>query len=317
MQQLPAGQGSRDRHATIHTHHAAITGPRDGVGDHSKSDVPAPRPIQSDAVRLHGVGDGAGPPELHPADLGYPYLSVAAVEPCDVAWFDGYLSESFVLAGFAPRRTTMGTVKEKAHRLGEVPQRLLLHSLRPCRQPVVFRARRGQLGALLFEGGRLATWLPVPLLLHGKIPHKPGMTTVLDQYCRLLDTGKQPKPAHINNLGSTTDNKPERREAVFPPPAKARDFHAADLMSGELARLLQGAVGDPLTVANEFAEVQVRRVDTRNGSRLLISAPRTGQWISLDALEVEALTRQNTRTLTAMVGNSYGPLLPDEPGEEP
>jgi hypothetical protein len=88
-------------------------------------------------------------------------------------------------------------------------------------------------------------------------------------------------------------------------------------VSPELERLLHGAVGEPLTVANEFAEVQVRRVDTRNGSRLLISAPRTGRWISLDALEVEALTRQNTRTLTAMVGNSHGPLLPDEPGEEP
>jgi hypothetical protein len=71
-------------------------------------------------------------------------------------------------------------------------------------------------------------------------------------------------------------------------------------------------VGEPITVANEFAEVQVQRVDTRNGSRLLISSPRTGQWISLDALEVEALTRQNTRTLTAMVANAYGPLLPDE-----
>jgi len=71
-------------------------------------------------------------------------------------------------------------------------------------------------------------------------------------------------------------------------------------------------VGEPITVANEFAEVQVQRVDTRNGSRLLISSPRTGQWISLDALEVEALTRQNTRTLTAMVANSQGPLLPDE-----
>lgn len=70
-------------------------------------------------------------------------------------------------------------------------------------------------------------------------------------------------------------------------------------------------VGEPITVANEFAEVQVCRVDTRNGSRLLISSPRTGRWISLDALEVEALTRQNTRTLTAMVANSNGPLLPD------
>jgi hypothetical protein len=72
-------------------------------------------------------------------------------------------------------------------------------------------------------------------------------------------------------------------------------------------------VGEPITVANEFTEVVVQRVDTRNGSRLLISAPKTGRWISLDALEVEALTWQNPRTLTAMVGNSGAPLLPDEP----
>jgi hypothetical protein len=73
--------------------------------------------------------------------------------------------------------------------------------------------------------------------------------------------------------------------------------------------------GEPITIANEFTEVVVRRVDTRNGSRLLISAPKTGRWISLDALEIEALTRQNTRTLAAMVGNPDGPLLPDE-GEQ-
>jgi hypothetical protein len=78
-----------------------------------------------------------------------------------------------------------------------------------------------------------------------------------------------------------------------------------------IEQLLQGVVGEPLTVANEFTEVVVRRVDTRNGSRLLISALRTGQWISLDALEVEALTWQNTRTLAAMVGNPHAPLLPD------
>jgi hypothetical protein len=73
---------------------------------------------------------------------------------------------------------------------------------------------------------------------------------------------------------------------------------------------------EPLTIANEFTEVEVRRVDTRNGSRLLITAPKSGRWITLDALEVEALTRQNARTLAAMVGNVNGPLLPDE-GEQP
>jgi hypothetical protein len=85
----------------------------------------------------------------------------------------------------------------------------------------------------------------------------------------------------------------------------------------EFEQLLQAAVGEPVTIANEFTEVVVRRVDTRNGSRLLITAPRTGQWISLDALEVEALTWQNTRTLAAMVGNTYAPLLPDEGESQP
>lgn len=33
---------------------------------------------------------------------------------------------------------------------------------------------------------------------------------------------------------------------------------------------------EPITIANEFTEVVVRRIDTRNGSRLLISAPRSG-----------------------------------------
>ena len=87
-------------------------------------------------------------------------------------------------------------------------------------------------------------------------------------------------------------------------------------MNDELQRLLDGANGQPLVVANEFTEVEVRRVDSRNGSRLLIGAPRSGQWITLDALEAEALTRQNSRTLAAMVGNSHAPLLPDEAEED-
>lgn len=85
----------------------------------------------------------------------------------------------------------------------------------------------------------------------------------------------------------------------------------------ELQQLLDGTVGEPISVANEFTEVMVRRVDTRNGSRLLISASRSGRWITLDALEVEALTWQNPRTLAALVGNSHAPLLPDESEPQP
>ncbi|MGH3633699.1 MAG: dihydrodiol dehydrogenase [Mycobacterium sp.] len=62
-------------------------------------------------------------------------------------------------------------------------------------------------------------------------------------------------------------------------------------------------MNETITIANEFTEVQVRRVDTRNGSRLLITAPKPGRSISLDALEVEALTWQTPDTLAAMVGN--------------
>ena len=217
VQQLPVGQRDRDRDAAVDTHHAAVTGSWDGVGDGGESDVPAPRAVKSDSVRLHGVGDGAGPAKAHPAHLRYPDLPVAAVEPFDVARFEPDLSESFMLAGLAPRRATVGASEKVAHRLGEVPQSLLLHGLRPGCQPTAFGAGRGQLGTLLVVARRLATWLPVPLLLYGKIPHKPSMATVLDQHCGLLTTGKQPKPAHIDNLSSTTDNPSKGGKRCFAP----------------------------------------------------------------------------------------------------
>ncbi|OBY30397.1 hypothetical protein [Mycolicibacter kumamotonensis] len=80
----------------------------------------------------------------------------------------------------------------------------------------------------------------------------------------------------------------------------------------ELDDLIARSVGETITIANEFTEVTVRRVDTRNGSRLLVTSPKSGQWISLDALEIEALTWQNAYTLAAMVGNLHQPLLSDD-----
>ncbi len=199
-QQVPTGQRDRYRHAAIHANDAAIIGPRDRFRDGGKSEVPPRRAIQRDSVRLHRGGDGAGEPESHPPDLRYPYLPVAAAEPLDVAGFESDLPESFVLAGLAPRRAMVGAVEKVAHRLGEVPQRLLLDGLRAGCQPVVFGAGRRQLGTLFVVTGRLAARLPVLLLLDGKIPHKPGMATVFGQRCRLLSTGKQPKPTHSNNI---------------------------------------------------------------------------------------------------------------------
>jgi hypothetical protein len=222
-QQLSARQRGRDRHAAINADDASIIGTWDGFGDGSKTDVPAPRPIPSDSVRLHRARDVAGPPEPHPTDLRYPYLPVAAAEPFDVAPFEPDLPESFVGAGFTPRRAPVGAVEKVAHRLREVPQRLLLHGLRPGRQPVIFGAGCRQLSTLLVITRHLAARLPMLLLLHGQIPHKPGMTTMLGQRYRLLGAGEQPKPAHINNIGSTTDSPPKGGRRRFLPQRKLGD----------------------------------------------------------------------------------------------
>ncbi|MCH6160863.1 hypothetical protein [Streptomyces marispadix] len=70
--------------------------------------------------------------------------------------------------------------------------------------------------------------------------------------------------------------------------------------------------GEPILLGNEFAEIRVCRVETRNGSRLLVESPKSGRWITLCPLEVEALTWQNTETFSRMLGNPFGPLFPDE-----
>ena len=45
-----------------------------------------------------------------------------------------------------------------------------------------------------------------------------------------------------------------------------------------------------LTISNEFGQVDVRKVATRNGERLEVRDRETGSAIRLDALELESLT---------------------------
>jgi hypothetical protein len=85
--------------------------------------------------------------------------------------------------------------------------------------------------------------------------------------------------------------------------------------NAERSALLEHAVSEPITVGNEFAEVRITRVDTRNGSRLLIESQRSGQWVALCPLEVEALTWQGTATFSAMIGHPFESLVGDEPAE--
>ena len=218
IQQVAGGQRRRHRDAAINANHAAVIGSWDRVRDGSKSDVPAPRPIQSDAVRFHGVRDVARPPESYPPHFRYPYLPIAAADPLEVARFESYLPKPFMFADLMPRRAAVGAVEKVAHRLCEVPQRLLLHGLRPGRQPVICAAGRRQLSTLIVVIRCSAARLPMLLLLHGQIPHKPGMATMLGQYCRLLKARKQPKPAHTKQHRREHRQDLERRNAASPPP---------------------------------------------------------------------------------------------------
>jgi hypothetical protein len=75
---------------------------------------------------------------------------------------------------------------------------------------------------------------------------------------------------------------------------------------------LANAVGEPIVVANEFAEIRVVLVETRNGSRLMIDSPKSGQWITLCPLELESLTWQSPATFSAMIGNPFSPLFDED-----
>ncbi len=87
---------------------------------------------------------------------------------------------------------------------------------------------------------------------------------------------------------------------------------AAASAAHERSELVAHTHGEPISIGNEFSEIRVSRVETRNGSRLLVESPRSGQWVALCPLELEALTWQNTATFSAMIGNPFGPLLTED-----
>jgi hypothetical protein len=69
--------------------------------------------------------------------------------------------------------------------------------------------------------------------------------------------------------------------------------------------------GPVLTVANEFSEVRVSCVRTRNGIRLLIESPKSQSSIALCPLELEALTWQTAETFSGMLSHPFTSSLPE------
>lgn len=66
-----------------------------------------------------------------------------------------------------------------------------------------------------------------------------------------------------------------------------------------------------IKVTNEFATVTVKKVRTRNGTRLEISSPRLGCSIQLDALALESLTWQPMDTFSRFLETPFGPTDQD------
>jgi hypothetical protein len=72
---------------------------------------------------------------------------------------------------------------------------------------------------------------------------------------------------------------------------------------------------DGFEIANEFARVWVRKVHTRNGMRLEISAPRVGSRVQLDAVLLESLTWQTDETLGQFLTTPFEARTPDPDDE--
>ena len=65
-----------------------------------------------------------------------------------------------------------------------------------------------------------------------------------------------------------------------------------------------------IRLGNEFSEVVVEPVQTRNGVRLRISVPSSGHQILLCPLELEALTWQDHEFFSKLLATPHGPEEP-------
>lgn len=67
-----------------------------------------------------------------------------------------------------------------------------------------------------------------------------------------------------------------------------------------------GGSPGPIVVSNEFADVVISQVRTRNGVRLDIWSPRRGTRIQLDAVELDCLSYQPKEVFTEMLERRPG-----------
>ncbi|WP_326834743.1 hypothetical protein VSH64_07405 [Amycolatopsis rhabdoformis] len=71
---------------------------------------------------------------------------------------------------------------------------------------------------------------------------------------------------------------------------------------------LDGEPGDgPIVIANEFVDVVVRKIETRNGMRLDIWSPRRGSRVRLDAVALDCLSFQDPELISELLQRRPAP----------
>lgn len=69
---------------------------------------------------------------------------------------------------------------------------------------------------------------------------------------------------------------------------------------------IDGGNGGPIVIANEFADVVVRKVETRNGMRLDIWSPKRGSRVRFDAVALDCLSFQEPELITQLLARNPG-----------
>lgn len=67
-----------------------------------------------------------------------------------------------------------------------------------------------------------------------------------------------------------------------------------------------GGNSGPIVIANEFADVVIRKIQTRNGMRLEIWSPRRGTCVRFDAVALDVLSYQEPEFITDLLSRTPG-----------
>jgi hypothetical protein len=213
VQQLSRRQCRRHHRPSVYPTDFAVTRCGDRHGDRCEGNVPTSCTVMGDAIGLHPRRYRARPAKPYPSSFRNPYLTDLAGHathmPLPAVTDD---PESFVSARLTPARLTCWVlrVEEGDHRLGEVPQGLLLHRLGSHSKPRILGPRLRELPRLLdvARGARTA-WAPMRVLLNGEVPYEPGMTAMIPKSCLLDRRWNKSVAGHVNTLATASDNSRE------------------------------------------------------------------------------------------------------------